>query len=307
LTAIDRLDALIVKSLAQDDLDSIRATLKEYADKYPRLKGLDRVRADLDTYSSLRSNANGVSLAPLAASLRKAEFVTPPFQAKFRQMRAGQLPSDDVLTRYAAIDDAWNKGQTAQAIDGLQNLPQGAWSPVVQKELAHKKAIAAQFADLQKARGSKSYDDTLLSFYESLDVQSDAFFAKAVAPEIASLKDKAIARAQGLMAQAQTLWSQYRTNGGIGGSQRLESGVSDAFRAQARLLSDAEDAATRGMRIFRQLKVDAGKSSVLANEIGAEADLQRRSLQDLRMVLEPGLLKTKLALIGNVNSGGAQQ
>jgi hypothetical protein len=36
----------------------------------------------------------------------------------------------------------------------------------------------------------------------------------------------------------------------------------------------------------------------MADEIDAEALLQRRSLQELRMVLEPGLLKSKLELIG---------
>jgi pSer/pThr/pTyr-binding forkhead associated (FHA) protein len=306
LAAIDRLDASIVKSLAQDDLDSINGALKEYADKYPRLSGLDRVRSDLDTYAGLRRDASGTSLAPLVASLKKASFATPPFQQKFRQMSGSQLPPADVLAQYAAIDDAWTNGQTAQAIDGLQTLPPGAWSPVVQKELAHKRALASRFADLQKARGTKGYDDALLSFYESLDLQSDTFFAKAVGADIATLKDKATARAQALMAQAQTLWSQYRTNGGIGGSQRLESGVSDTFRTQARLLSDAQDAATRGMRIFRQLRTDAGKWVALANEIDAEAELQRRSLQDLRMVLEPGLLQTKLALIGGANVGGRE-
>ncbi|WP_061168490.1 FHA domain-containing protein [Caballeronia hypogeia] len=304
LAAIDRLDASIVKSLGQDDLDAINATLKDYADKYPRLAGLDRVRADLDAYSGLRRNLGGASLAPLAGSVTKANFSTPPFQEKLRQMSASQLPPPDVLAQYAVVADAWNHGKSAQAIDALQKLPQGTWSPMVQKELAHKKAIAAQFSDLQKARGTKGYEDALLSFYETLDLDSDTYYAQAVAPEVASLKDKAIGRAQGLMAQAQTSWQQYRTNGGIGGSQRLESGVSDAFRTQARLLSDAEDAATRGMRIFRQVKADSAtaKWSTLASEIGTEADLQRRSLQDLRMVLEPGLLNTKLSLIGGGTS-----
>lgn len=304
LAAIDRLDASIVKSLAQDDPDAIGATLKEYADKYPRLAGLDRVRADLDAYASLRRSLNGASLAPLANGMSKANFSTPPFQEKLRQMGASQLPPPNVLAQYTAVADAWNRGQSAQAIDALQKLPQGAWSPTVQKELAHKKAVAAQFADLQKARGSKSYEDALLSFYETLDLDGDTYYAKAVAPEVASLKDKATARAQSLMTQAQTSWQQYRTNGGIGGSQRLESGVSDVFRTQARLLSDAHDAATRGMRIFRQVKADSAtaKWSALVNEIDTEADLQRRSLQDLRMVLEPGLLNTKLSLIGGGTS-----
>lgn len=304
LAAIDRLNASIVKSLGQDDLDSINATLKEYADKYPRLAGLDRVRADLDAYTGLRRSLTSGSLAPLAGSVSKAKFSTPPFQEKFRQMGASQLPPPAVLAQYASVADAWNRGQSAQAIDGLQKLPQGSWSPTVQKELAHKKAVAAQFADLQKARGTKGYEDALLSFYETLDLDADTFYAKAVGPEVASLKDKAIGRAQTLMTQAQTLWQQYRTNGGIGGSQRLESGVSDVFRTQARLLSDAQDAAARGMRIFRQVKADSAtaKWAALASEIDTEADLQRRSLQDLRMVLEPGLLNTKLSLIGGGTS-----
>ncbi|WP_277188496.1 FHA domain-containing protein [Caballeronia sp. BR00000012568055] len=303
LAAIDRLNANIAKGLSQDDLDAVTASVNEYADKYPRLSGLDRVRADIDTYAAVRRDINGVSLAPLAASLKKASFSTPPFQDAFKQMSAGQLPPADVLAQYAAVDDAWNNGRTAQAIERLQKLPQGAWSPMAQKELAHKKAIAAQYADLQKARGTKGYEDALLSFYEALDLQSDIYFAKTTAPEIAALKDKAVARAQSLMTQAQTLWTQYRTNGGIGGSQRLESGVSDSFRSQARLLSGAEDASTRGMRIFRQVKADSAKWTALAKEIDNEAALQTRSLQDLHMVLEPELLKTKLALIG----GGREQ
>jgi len=43
---------------------------------------------------------------------------------------------------------------------------------------------------------------------------------------------------------------------------------------------------------------EAKTLKLLVDEINAEAELQRRSLQELRMVLEPGLLKNKLALIG---------
>ncbi len=298
LAAIERLNATIVKGLAQDDLDSIDGALKDYADKYPRLGGLDRVRADLKRYADLRSAASGTSLAPLAASVNTANFSTPPFQERYQLISADQLPPPEVLRQYAAIADAWRDGKTPDALDGLQKLPQGSWSATAQKELAHKKAVAAQYADLQKARGTKAYDEALLSFYETLDLDSDTWFANKVVPDVASLRDKAAARAQSLMSQAQTLWNQYRTNGGIGGSQRLESGVSDTFRSQARLLTDAEDAATRGMRIFRQVKADNGKWAAFASEIDNEASLQRRSLQDLRMVLEPQLLKTKLGLIG---------
>ncbi|KIG03811.1 FHA domain-containing protein [Caballeronia concitans] len=297
LAAIDRLNASIVNSLASDDLDSVDSTLKEYAEKYPRLGGLDRIRADADAYANVKHAMNEPSLAPLALALKKTSFSTPPFQQRFTQMSASQLPPPDVLAQYAAVSNAWGNGDSARAIDGLHKFPQGTWSPTVQKEIAHKQSVAAQFADLQRARGSKQYEDALLSFYETLDLQADGYFAKAVAPEMSALKTKAAARVQALMNQAQALWTQYRTNGGIGGSQRLESGISDTFRTQARLLSDAQEAAARGMRISRQVNADAGKWTALVSEIDNEVDLQRRSLQDLRMVLEPALLQSKLALI----------
>ncbi|WP_244816196.1 FHA domain-containing protein [Caballeronia sp. Lep1P3] len=305
LAAIDRLNAIIVKSLANDDPDAMEAAIKDYADRYPRLGGLDRVEADASAYSSLRRAMSAGSLAPLAAWLNTTTFFTPPFKQKFATMTASQLPPSNVFKQYAVVSDAWRSGHSAQAIDALQKIPQGSWSPVVQQELTHKKSVAARFGELQKSRGSNAYDDALLSFYETLDADTDTYFAKAVAPDIASLRNKALTRAQGLMTQAEALWMQYRTNGGIGGSQRLESGISDTFRAQARRLSDAQDASARGMRIFRQAQSDgnsgASKWSALATEIAAEADLQRRSLQDLRMVLEPALLQSKLALIGGAS------
>ena len=194
------------------------------------------------------------SLSPLAEWLRTTQFSTPPFRAKWTELSAHQLPPATVMTQYAAVSDAWRNGRSAQAIDSLQKIPPGSWSPALQNELTHKKTVAAQFDELQKTRGSKRYEDALLSFYETLDLQSDGYFVRAVASDMKALNGKALARGQTWMAQAQSLWEQYRTNGGIGGSQRLESDVSDSFRTQARRLSEAHDASTRGMRMLRQVK-----------------------------------------------------
>lgn len=303
LAAIDRLKASIAKELSQDHAEALQGMLNEYADKYPRLGGLDRVRADLRNYLDLQTQMRGPSLAPLVAMMGKVRFETPPFQERYAQLSANRLPSRDVVSRYEGVRDAWQSGQSAQAIDGLQKIPAGPWSDVIATELAHKKAVAAQFADVQKARGTKAYEDALLTFYGTLDPQQDVFYVKSVDPDVAAFRDKAIARAQDLLNRAQTQWTQYRANGAIGGTQRLEAGVSDTFRTQARLLAGAHADAQGGMRIFRQVKTDgAAKWQKMADEIDAEAQLQRRSLQELRMVLEPGLLKDKLALIGGAGS-----
>ncbi|MFM0155308.1 FHA domain-containing protein [Paraburkholderia sediminicola] len=303
IAAIDRLNGTIRTELARDKPDALPAVLDDYGQRYPRLAGLDRVREDLRHYADVLNAALSRQLTPLLALLKTVRFNTPPFQAQFQQLAASRLPSAEVIQRHDAASAAWQRGDAQQALTGLQTMPAGPWSDVIAAELAHKKALLDQFTDLQKTRGSKDYDQRLLSFYASLDPTADAWFVQSVQKDVAALHDKALARAQDLLLRAQSLWKQYRANGPIGGTQRLEAGISSGFRSEARLLSDAQSAAQQGMRIYTQLKADhpADFDRLLA-DIEAEADLQRRSLTDLRMVLDPGLLKAKLALIGGEQS-----
>ena len=156
-----------------------------------------------------------------------------------------------------------------------------------------------QFGALQQARGGKGYDERLLAFHASLDESEDAYFIRATGADVDAYRDQALTRANGLLARAATLWRQYRSAGGIGGEQRLESGISGRFRSQARLLAEAQSAARQGARIHKMLKTEMGEQAVAVQaEIDAEAELQRQSLQELYRVLEPGLLKAKLELIG---------
>ncbi|ASW01827.1 FHA domain-containing protein [Paraburkholderia aromaticivorans] len=303
LAAIDRLNGTIRTELARDKPDALPPVLDDYAQRYPRLAGIDRVRQDLRQYTDLLNAALGRQLAPLLAMLKTAHFSTPPFQAQFQQLAASRLPSPDVIARHDAVAEAWQRGDAQQALAGLQAMPAGPWSDVLAAELAHKKALLDQYAQLQKTRGDKDYDQRLLSFYASLVPATDGWFLQSIQKDVAALHDKALARAQDLLLRAQTLWKQYRASGSIGGTQRLEAGISPGFRSAARLLSEAQTSAQQGMRIYTQLKADhpADFDRLLA-DIEAEANLQRRSLTELRMVLDPGLLKAKLALIGGEQS-----
>jgi pSer/pThr/pTyr-binding forkhead associated (FHA) protein len=307
VAAIDRLNGVIRTELARDKPDALPPVLDDYAQRYPRLAGLDRVREDLRQYTALLNAALSRQLTPLLAMLKSVRFSTPPFQAQFQQLAASRLPSTDVIERHDAVNAAWQRGDAQQALAGLQAMPEGPWSDVLAAEAAHKKALLDQYTDLQKTRGGKDYDQRLLSFYASLDPQTDTWFVQSIQKDVAALHDKALARAQDLMLRAQSLWKQYRSSGSIGGTQRLEAGISPGFRSEARLLSDAQTAAQQGMRIYTQLKADhpADFDRLLA-DIQAETDLQRRSLTELRMVLDPGLLKAKLALIGGEQSEARQ-
>ncbi|TDY20602.1 pSer/pThr/pTyr-binding forkhead associated (FHA) protein [Paraburkholderia sp. BL6665CI2N2] len=303
LAAIDRLNGTIRTELARDKPDALPPVLDDYAQRYPRLAGIDRVRQDLRQYTDLLNAALSRQLVPLLAMLKTARFSTPPFQAQSQQLAASRLPSPDVIARHDEVTAAWQRGDAQQALAGLQAMPAGPWSDVLAAELAHKKSLLDHYAQLQKTRGDKDYDQRLLSFYASLDPATDVWFLQSIQKDVAALHDKALARAQDLLLRAQSLWKQYRAGGSIGGTQRLEAGISPGFRSEARLLSDAQTSAQQGMRIYTQLKADhpADFDRLLA-DIEAEANLQRRSLTELRMVLDPGLLKAKLALIGGEQS-----
>ncbi|HEY4299139.1 MAG TPA: FHA domain-containing protein [Paraburkholderia sp.] len=307
VAAIERLNGVIRTELARDKPDALPAVLDDYAQRYPRLAGLDRVREDLRQYSSLLNAALSRQLTPLLAMLKSVRFSTPPFQAQFQQLAASRLPSAEVIRRHDEVSAAWLRGDAQQALAALQAMPAGPWSDVLAAEAAHKKALFDQYTGLQKTHDGKDYDQRLLSFYASLDPQADAWFVQAIQQDVAALHDKALARAQDLMLRAQSLWKQYRASGPIGGTQRLEAGISPGFRSEARLLSDAQTAAQQGMRIYTQLKADhPADFDRLLTDIEAEANLQRRSLTELRMVLDPGLLKAKLALIGGEQSEARQ-
>ncbi|CAG4913666.1 FHA domain-containing protein [Paraburkholderia saeva] len=303
LAAIDRLNTTINTELARDKPDALPPVLDDYAQRYPRLAGLDRVRGDLKAYTELLADALARKLTPLLAAMKSAHFSTPPFNAQYARLAASRLPSADVIQRHDAATAAWQRGDGMQTLAALQAIPANPWSDVLTAEQTHKRAVLDQYADLQKSRGTKGYDERLLSFYAALDPAADTWFMHAIEADVTATHDKALARAQDLLTRAQAEWRQYRANGSIGGTQRLESGISGGFRSQAHLLSDAQSLAQQGMRIYTQLKADHPSDwDTLLADINAEADMQRRSLQELRMVLEPELLKSKLALIGGDSS-----
>ncbi|MFN0304098.1 MAG: FHA domain-containing protein [Burkholderiales bacterium] len=299
LAAIDRLKSAISTELHRNAPEALQPVLQEYAEKYPRL-GLEGVREDLRQYLEVESLARARSLSRLAALQRKVRFSTPPFAEQYRALKASdRLPPADVIQQVEAVSRAWREGDTTQAFSGSKSLVAGPWADAAARELARKKMIFAQFSGLQKSRGTHGYSERLLTFHGALDPDEDLYFVRAIEADVDLHKNKAIARAQELLNRAEGLWHRYRENGVIEGRQRLEAGISNQFRAQALMLSEANELAQQGVRIYTQLRAARPSQwNRIHEEIKAEAALQRTSLLELRNVLEPGLLKAKLALIG---------
>jgi len=125
---------------------------------------------------------------------------------------------------------------------------------------------------------------------------------RATAADLNQQRDKVMVRAQEAMNRARTFWHEYRSNGAIDASQRIETSISNQFRIRARLLADASSCAQQGFRIYSQVDAAAaGQWTAIRDEIESEAREQRGALRDLSNVIEPGLLKSKLALLGDTN------
>ncbi|MFM9886856.1 MAG: FHA domain-containing protein [Burkholderiales bacterium] len=299
LAAIDRLKVVISADLNRDAPESLQTVLKEYAEKYPRL-GLEAVRQDLRQYIDVESQARARNLSRLVLLQGKVRFATPPFEDKYRTLKeSNRIPPVEIAEQYDAVSKAWREGNSKQALLGLEKMAAGAWADAAAREIARKKTIMEQFSALQKARGAAGYNERLLALHGALDPDEDSYFVRAIEADVGLHKDSAIARAQELLNRAQGQWQRYRENGVIEGRQRLESEVSNRFRTQALLLSEAHELAQNGMRIYTQLRLaHPAQWNKIHQEIKVEAELQRTSLLELRNVLAPGLLKAKLALLG---------
>ena len=301
LAAIDRLKTSIAAELNRDNPQALEAVLKETTEKYPGLGGLDSLREDLARYTEIRREARTRKSGRLFALLLKARFTTPPFQEGFRTLATGrQLPGDEFLRQYAAATQPWKDGKPAESLAGLQTIAAGPWSEAVAGELERRQAVIAQFAVLQQSSHAASgYGEQLLAFRASLDTDEDVYFARATEADLVSQKDKALARAQESMGRARASWQDYRNNGVIEAGQRVETTISNTFRTRARLLSEARRHAEQAAQIYAQVSVVApAQWSTIRDEIRIEAEQQRNALLELRNVLAPELLKSKLALLG---------
>jgi pSer/pThr/pTyr-binding forkhead associated (FHA) protein len=300
LAAIERLKATITTEMARDRAENLQPVLKEYAQKYPALGGLDTLRQELTRYVDIKREARARKPGRLFALMRQARFVTPPLRDSVQAMTAnGQLPSAAIVRQYEAATQAWKDGQTSQALASLRSMVTGPWAEAAATELQRKQTVLEQFTALQAARNASDHADRLIAFRESLDADEDSFFARSTQADLDRQRDQVIARAQNLSNRARALWQEYRSGGAIDAALRIETSISNRFRNQARLLSEAKQTAQRGTDMYALLGTAASDASLaIRDEIAAEAQLQRTALLELRNVLDPQLVREKLALLG---------
>ena len=311
LAAIERLKSGVDAELRRGRPDAIETLLKSTAEKYPRLVGLEPLRADLQRFMALDAALREGRLGPVVGQLDRARpLATPPFQSHVQALAAGGgLPPADLQRRYAAVQASWRAGEVPKALAALQALSAGAgaWAPAVAAELSHKQRLAAQFAELDKARGGSGREErfpALLAFYETLDPDEDGFFMRAVEGDAGFDRNRAVKRAQQQLEQAQATWQRYRQASTIDDAERQDESISDQFRAQSALLAQSLQAARQGLRLQRSLRLaPAEPVRQLAADIAAEVTQQRSALLASRSSLPAAVLQAKLALIDAATKG----
>ncbi len=303
LAAIERLKASIATELNRDNPQALVAVLKDTADKYPGLGGLDNLRQDLARYIELRKEVRTRNSGRLFALLANARFTTPPFQEGFRAMAASrQLPGDELVRQYAVATQPWKEGHAAESLAALQKIAAGPWAQAIADEATRRQAVMGQFSALQRARTATGYAEQLLAFRASLDPDEDGHFARATQADLEAQRETSLARAQESVHRARELWQEYRNSGAIEAGQRVETSISNTFRIRARWLSDAKRHAEQAAQIYAQTGAAAPAQWItIRDEIRTEAEQQRNALLELRNVLAPDLLKSKLLLLGEAS------
>jgi hypothetical protein len=296
--AIDRLREALDDKLKADRAEDLIAVLADFESRYPQIEGNAKLNRDLDRYLAIEAKIKSRNWLQAGESLSAADFQTPPFRTRAAFIAGNLLPGDDVVDKYREASRAWRDGEFDRATRLLQELTATRWPEPAERRLQRNAKLSGDYAQLQAARGTPDYEDRLLAFYTALEPGQDSYFIEAVKVDFESHREKALARAQQAFEDARATWQKYLDKGGIRGLHRLEAGVSPTFRSLANTLNEAYQDAGYGRKVYSLLNADCPEESdELYRQIANEVGLQRRSLSELSMVLEPSLKQAKLNLI----------
>jgi pSer/pThr/pTyr-binding forkhead associated (FHA) protein len=308
IAAIERLLDTVDEKLQAGEASSLKEVFVDFEDRYPRIVGMEELRSDLDSYLVLDaeiSSKNWIRAYEIASA---DDYQTPVFRERVALTAREELPPADIVDRYDDALRAWQRGELDTAIAALESLSGQRWGEVAQRRLENSLKLMRDFDALKQAKGSAGYQNQLMTFYNTLDPEQDVYFVNAVQEEVQLYRKKALVEAQQAFAAARSAWEKYEKDGGIRGLHRLEARVSQTYRRLAKLLSESYGHITRGLNVHSLLREDyADDWDDLHVEILNEVRLQRRSLAELAMVLEPALKQAKLDLLPVPNSPASEQ
>jgi pSer/pThr/pTyr-binding forkhead associated (FHA) protein len=298
VAAIERLLETIDEKLRADDASSLKEIFVEFQDRYPRIVGIEELRSDLDSYLLLDEEIRSKSWIQAYRTVSADDYQTPVFREQITLVREEVLPPADIVGLYDDAERGWQNGELDRAMAALESLSEQRWGEVAEQRLQHKRRVRQDFEALNQSKGHAGYQEQLMAFYNTLDPEQDVYFLSAIQEEFQLHRKKALAEAQRAFVAARGAWDKYQADGGIRGLHRLQARVSQTYRRLAKLLTESYENITRGLGAHNLLREDyAAEWDGLYVKILNEVRLQRRSLTELAMVLEPSLKQAKLDLL----------
>ena len=304
VAAIERLLDEVQETLRSGEAESLHAVLGDFENKYTRVTGTQKLRSDLESYQLIEADLQAEHWISASHKASATEFQTPVFREQVQRVAASELPPGDVVRRYDAALADWKRGNIEQAMNSLEQLAKERWGEVAETRLQRNKRLIGDFEMLKTVQNDTDYNTRLLAFYRTLDPVRDSYFVDAVEEEFQIHSSRALEQAQQEFGVSRVAWDKYREGGGIRSLYRLEARVSVAFRRLAGLLTESHESMAKGKAVYSLLKTGLpAEWAELDSQIANEIRLQRQSLDELTMVLEPSLKQAKLELLPVLQSG----
>lgn len=298
LAAIDELEENVEAYLRAGRTQGLVPLINEFAARYPKIDGVQRLREDVQNYSSLQQRIDDGRPLEALRLLNDIRANTPLFEAKFAALKSEALPDASITRQFEQAASAWNDGDFDDALAVWTSLAKGRWRNPAVTRLNHAREVLEQYEELRRAKNSPHYANRLLDFRTLLVADRDDYLISAIGDDYEKHSKRSLETAQRFFRRAFVHWQTYRDSGGIQGLQRLERGVSDTYRRQATHLRNAFAHVLDAKRIYQRLNVECpDHCEPVYAEVANEIALQRRSLNELSMVLGRSVLEAKLAMI----------
>jgi len=298
LEAMESLQKKVLRPLDAQAAAAALAALDAFERDYPRVRGADTWRADVQAYLTLKQAHAAGKLTDYLRERDAVGFNT----VYFTERVAAEFPPGDELKplagQYALADQQWRNGDLTGSLALLDTLAQGDWGGEAKALFEYRQQLLNDFLRLPDLYQSEDYQTALLAFYTRIDAQRDKFMFDALRSDFSDQRDFAEQRAQALLAAGGQSWQDYQAAGGISGALRLESRISERYREQANHLSSAHQSLREAAQIYTLLgaELPASAGSLYAAVV-AEAERQRAAIDDLGAVLGAATVAEKSSLL----------
>lgn len=301
LKVIKDLKTQAMSYLADGQDDEVERLISDFEQKYPSITGTESLHKDYAKYLSYSNAIDAKDVTALWQLSSAAQFSTPLFGEAFDSYLKPEVPSKDILKQYADARSAWQSGDVQGSRQILDSLTAKPWGDVATREIQEQARVSAAFKALQQARGTPAYDDQILAFHALLDSDRDSYYTGRIATDFETLREKILKGAKSDYVAANSEWTTYTEKGGITGLLRLEDSISGVYRQLATALSQTRMKVQESIAAYQSVDTTPPPETIaLQKQVEDEILRQRAWLRELRVVMNPSLLKQKLSLLPQI-------